>query len=307
MRRIGATERPLGSFIALVCGLVSGYLLWIHPKLTVVAAFFGVLGLVRPDTSRRSRFAFGMGFFLTAFTSLLYCHHLSGLFRPEGLYIRQAEEYVGSPNPFSLRFAAGLVKALLGARDGLFIFAPILTLGFLALREWKRPSRSTIELWCLFAVVWLTSAVHDGASLGSPARLMAPVAFVPALFLARLLREQTSSSLKATAILLFAFGGLITNAIQSDWRRNVNPYRTMFTNPATNFESNLPGNSFSDEAYVVDFEKAGFILVTFVILAALLTRPTAKDSDPLAPARFGGAVLATLVVMACGLNWLGPP
>lgn len=283
---------------------MSGYLLWIHPKLTVVAALFALIGLLRPDTSVRARLWFLGGFFITAFTSLLYCHHLSGLFRPEGLYIRQAEEYAGFSRRIpSLRFAAGLVKALLGGRDGLLVFAPILVLGIMALRVLKRPSRSTVEIWCLFGVVWLTSAVHDGASLGSPARLMAPVAFIPALFLARALRDGQLQGRR----FLFVLGAQITSTMSSDWRRNVNPYRTMFGNPATNFEPSLPGNSFSDPAYVVDIEKAGLILLTLALVTALIKRAAAKGSDSLAPAGFGTVALsAVVVVLSFGLNWLTP-
>lgn len=306
-RRLRTSDRKLGSMAALACGLVSGYLLWIHPKLTVVAALFALIGLLRPDTSARARLWFLAGFFITAFTSLLYCHHLSGLFRPEGLYIRQAEEYAGSPNPLSLRFAAGLVKALVGGRDGLLIFTPILALGLMALRVLKRPSRSTVEIWCLFGVVWLTSAVHDGASLGSPARLMAPVAFIPALFLARALRDQAPATFKAAALLLFVLGCQVTSTMSSDWRRNVNPYRTMFANPATNFEPSFPGNSFSDPAYIVDLEKAGLILLTLALTTALIKRSGTKASGSLAPAAFGTVVLAVVVLLAFGLNWLTPP
>jgi hypothetical protein len=263
--------------------------------------------LLRPQTSGRAKLAFVVGFALTAFTSLLYCHHISGLFRPEGLYIRQAEEYAGSPNPLSMRFAAGLVKALVGGRDGLFVFAPILIFGFIAMRALKRPSRATIEMWCLFVVVWLTSAVHDGASLGSPARLMAPVVFVPAFVLARALHHQAPANFKAGALLLFLVGSQITQTMMSDWRRNVNPYRTMFANSATNFESSLPGNSFAEEAYWVDVEKAGLILLTLVIATTLIRRSAVSKSSRLAPARFGAGVLAAVIALAFGLNWLSPP
>ena len=307
LRRLRTSDRPLGSMTALAGGLVSGYLLWIHPKLTVVAALFALIAILRPGTSTRSKLWFALGFFATAFTSLLYCHHLSGLFRPEGLYIRQAEEYLGSPNPLSLRFAAGLVKALVGGRDGLLVFAPILVLGVMALCALKRPSRSTVEIWCLFGVVWLTSAVHDGASLGSPARLMAPVVFVPALFLARAIRDRAPANFRATALLLFVVGGQITNTMSGDWRRNVNPYRTMFANAATNFEPSLPGNSFSDPAYIVDIEKAALILLTLTIVTALIRRSAARGSRNLAPAGFGAGVLAVVVFLAFGLNRLSPP
>jgi hypothetical protein len=306
-RRLRTSDRQLGSMSAFACGLVGGYLLWIHPKLTLVAALFAAIGLLRPATSTRSKLWFAAGFFATAFTSLLYCHHISGLFRPEGLYIRQAEEYVGSPNPLSLRFAAGLVKALVGGRDGLLVFAPILVLCVMALRVLKRPSRSTVEIWCLFAAVWLTSAVHDGASLGSPARLMAPVVFVPALFLARALRDQAPASFKASALLLFVFGCQITSTMSSDWRRNVNPYRTMFANSATNFESSLPGNSFSSPAHLVDLEKAAFIVLVVGMVTALIKRSATKESGNLAPASFGAGVLAVVVALAFGLHWLTPP
>ncbi len=303
-RRLRTSDRPLGSASALFCGLLAGYMLWIHPKLTVVAALFAVMGLLRPLTSLRAKAAFAAGFVLTALTALLYCHHISGLFRPEGLYIRQAEEYVGSPNPLSLRFAAGLVKSLIGGRDGLFLFAPILILGFVALWAMKRPSRSTFEMWALFAAVWLTSAVHDGASLGSPARLMMPVVFVPAWTLARALRSRPPARFTAAAVLLFLVGGQITLTMVSDWRRNVNPYRTMFAQPATNFEPSLPGNSFTSEAYIVDLEKAGLILLIFV-MAALIGR-SLPSAEPLAPARFGVGVLAVVITLASGLHWLGP-
>ena len=298
---------PLALAGRLVAVVLAGYLLWIHPKLTVVAAFFAVIAALRPQTSGRAKLAFVVGFALTAFTSLLYSHHLSGLFRPEGLYIRQAEEYVGAPNPLSMRFAAGLVKALVGGRDGLFVFAPVLIFGFMAMTALKRPSRATIETWCLFVVVWLTSAVHDGASLGSPARLMAPVVFVPAFFLARALHNQAPANFKAGALLLFLVGAQITLTMVSDWRRNVNPYRTMFANSATNFEPSLPGNSFADEAYRVDLEKAALILLTLAIVTTLIKRSRATLSESFAPARFGLGVVAFIAFLGFGLHWLGPP
>lgn len=306
-RRLRASDKELGSLSALWCGLVSGSLLWIHPKLTIPAALFATFALFRPQTPSRTRLLFAASFGFAVFTSLLYCHHISGLFRPEGLYIRQAAEYAGLPNPLSLRFMAGLIKALIGGRDGLFIFAPVLFLGFLGRLTSRWTARSTGELWLLFAIVWLTSAVHDGASLGSPARLMAPVAFVPALFLVRALRDSPKPELSAAFLLLFVVGLDITQTMSSDWRRNVNPYRTMFANPATNFEANLPGNSFSEEGYKVDLERAGLIFLTLLGVIAHLRSSKVRGSSEWAPARFAGGVLATVVILAAGLSWLGPP
>ncbi|MEO8359456.1 MAG: hypothetical protein ABI672_05445 [Vicinamibacteria bacterium] len=305
IRRLRGSELKLGAVPALFTGFVSGYLLWIHPKLTLVAGLFALMGLIRPRTTATIKALFFFAFALTAFSSLLYCFHISGLLRPEGLYIRQAEEYVGSPNPFSLRFLAGLVKALIGGRDGLFVFAPLLLLGFMTAAR-KLQTRAVLEMLSLFLIVWLTSAVHDGASLGSPARLMAPVAFIPAFFLVRALRDGASPKLLATAVLLFVLGSQITDSMTSDWRKNVNPYRLMFTNSATNFEPSLPGNSFSNEAYGVDLAKAALIFVTLFVVAIYLNRSDKFDRHETDPARFGWGVLATVLVLAFGLHWLTP-
>lgn len=306
LRRLRASDRPFGALSAVACGLMNGYLLWVHPKLTIVAGLFAAMALVRPATSTRSKVWFTAAFGLIAFTSLLYCFQISGLFRPEGLYIRQAEEYVGSPNPLSMRFAAGLVKALLGGRDGLLIFAPILALGVMAMRVPRLAARTTLEMAALFAVVWLTSAVHDGASLGSPSRLMAPVLFIPAFLLVVALRDRPSANLKAAACLLFIFGCLVTETMSGDWRRNVNPYRTMFVDPATNFEPSLPGNSFSEAAYRVDLAKAAFIVVVLAMTAKVLRRSAGKPANPLAPAFFGAGVVGVVMTLAYGLHWLTP-
>lgn len=307
LRRLGASERAFGAATAIGTGFVTGYLFWVHPKLTIVAIFFALLALVRPETAPKARALFLAAFALTAFTALLYCYGISGLFRPEGLYIRQAEEYVGSPNPLSLRFVAGLVKGLVGGRDGLLFFAPVLALGFMRGGSAWRLTRPMVEMAALFGVVWLTSAVHDGASLGSPSRLMAPVVFVPAFFLARSLRSGASVPMKAAALLLFVYGGLVTQTMNADWRRNVNPFKTMFANPATNFEPDLPGNSFSDAAWVTDIEKALLILVLLAIAAAALRRRADEDDDEWTPARFGLGALTLAVALAYGLRALSPP
>jgi hypothetical protein len=94
--------------------------------------------------------------------------------------------------------------------------------------------------------------------------------------------------------------------MSSDWRRNVNPYRTMFANPSTNFEPSLPGNSFSDEAYRVDLEKAGLILLTLALVTTRMRRSAADPSSLLAPASFGAGVLIVVIVLAFGLSWLTP-
>ncbi len=305
LRKLRASDQTLGIAGGAMCGLASGYLFWVHPKLTLVALLFLALAVLRPRTTVTVKIVFLLGFVAMAFTSLLYCHHVSGLFRPEGLYIRQAEEYVGSPSPFSLRFAAGLVKALIGGRDGLLVFAPILALGFMALGPVGKPSRVSVELWSLFVVVWLTSAVHDGASLGSPSRLMAPVAFVPAFFLVQSLRGAGVRHLRLSALFLFVIGCAITLEMTSDWRKNVNPYRAMFVDPATNFEPDLPGNSFAESAYLADFRKAGVVLVTLALAAVSLRRGQVPAAASQSPIWFGLGALIVMIALALGLHVLG--
>jgi hypothetical protein len=281
-----------------------GGLLWIHPKLTIVALFFAALGAVRPGLRWRERAVFLVTITAVAFTALLYCYRISGLFRPEGLYIREASEYSGAPNPWTLRFASGAVKALFGARDGLFVFAPVLLGGWLAARSsWTRRRRVTAELLVLFATVWLSSAVHEGASLGAPARLLLPVAFVYAIFLADALFEARSNpALRLTTALLLAVSVSITVTGWTDWRRVINPWKGMFDTRSSNFEPSLPGNSFSEDSYVADVRR--FVIIALVLHALGEGLRRRKRTTP---AAWAAGLVASTSLLAIVLDALKPP
>lgn len=303
LRRLRSEGTPPTLLDAACAGGVTGSLLWIHPKLTVVALLFVMLAFVRKEYGIKHRALFASCAAVIAFTALLYCFRISGLFRPEGLYIREASEYSGAPNPFSIRFASGAVKALIGARDGLFVFAPVLLGGLVALpRALALRTRVAAEMLLLFCAVWLTSAVHEGASLGSPARLLFPVAFVPAFFLVdALLDEKSNRTLLFTTIFLFAVSARITLTGWSDWRRVINPYKGMFEMATSNFEPSLPGNAFSDASYVADLLRAAFFFVTLATLA--LNYERAKRTSP---AAWGLGLAAVVTVLATVFDGLAP-
>ena len=96
-RLLRASDRPLRAWSALAAGSVAGGLWWIHPKFMAPSLALLAIGLLRPRASRCSRLLIAETFALAAGSSLLYVSRITGLFRPQGLYIRQAQEYVGFP------------------------------------------------------------------------------------------------------------------------------------------------------------------------------------------------------------------
>jgi hypothetical protein len=136
----------------------------------------------------------------------------------------------------------GLVTALFGARDGLFVMAPVLLAGALAIGAGLRHDRrATLALAVVFASLWIAAAVHEGGAPGPPGRLMAPVACVLAVFLAfGLVRLSKSLAYLLTATTLAALTLTITVAMFDDWRRTNNPYREMFAAPTRDFAKDLP-------------------------------------------------------------------
>jgi urea transporter len=107
---------------------------------------------------------------------LLFQHHVTGLARPDALYLVYGSEvYAGLGAILSPRLATGIVNALFAARDGLLVMAPVLIAAALALPiSWRQSRRPTLALTAVFAAVWFVAAVHEGGAPGPPARLMAP-------------------------------------------------------------------------------------------------------------------------------------
>lgn len=71
---------------------------------------------------------------------LLSQYSVTGLLRPDALYLRFGSDIYRGPQDFlSARLSAGLVNALFGGRDGLFTIAPVLLAAAFALpRLWRR-------------------------------------------------------------------------------------------------------------------------------------------------------------------------
>lgn len=300
-RRLRACERPLGSRAAIAAGLVAGGLWWIHPKFVALSLVLLAIGLLRPRASVRARSLLAGAFALAAGSSLLYIHHLTGLLRPEGLYIRQAEEYVGVPSLVSLAYVYGLANGLVGARDGILLLAPVLLLGVAAVpAAIAAQRRTTLELLALFGAVWLTAAVHAGISLGCPARLFVPVAFAPMLVLALAIRDVGPRPRVLVPVLLLSLVSIaVTARTASHWRLSLNPYRGLFASPAQDFTRDLPSRDHPSATAAADVARAVLLLGTAVALGLRWRRRSAPDTT----AGFEAlCLLGAAVALAFGLD-----
>lgn len=234
---------PLTRLGSAAAGLGCGFLPWLHPKFLLLAAgLFGMLAWrLRPQRARLAAAAACAA--LPVLALLLFTHHVTGLAVPDALYRRYGSSVYQGPaaflNPLVLN---GLVTALFGARDGLFVMAPVLLAGALAaLIAWKHDARSSAQLATVFACLWLAAAVHEGGAPGPPGRLMAPVACVPAALLAVGLRtasDRPGFTLTAAALVAVSVG--ISVGMLSEWRRTVNPYRDVFAAADHDFARDLP-------------------------------------------------------------------
>ena len=300
-RRLRASERPLGSGAAFVAGLVAGGLWWIHPKFVAPSLALLAIGLLRPRASARTRLLVAGAFAMSAGSSLLYVHRVTGLLRPEGLYLRQAQEYQGVPPLATLDYAHGLANGLVGARDGILVLAPVLLLGLAALpAAMAARRRTTLELGALFGAVWLTAAVHWGISIGPPARLFVPVAFVPMLVLALAIREVGPRPRVLVPVLLLSLVSIaVTARTASNWRLAFNPYRGLFTSPAQDFTRNLPSR---DHGAAADLARAALVLGTVVALGLRWRRRAPPDTSAEVEAL---GLLAAAVALAFGLGAVG--
>jgi len=278
-----ASPRPgLLRGVALV--LAAGALVWLHPKFLLLSIVLLAALLVR---LRRPLLVVIAG--LPLFALLLFDHRVTGLLRPDALYLRySADIYVAGASSFlSPGIALGLLNALVSARDGLLVIAPVTIAGVLALPLLTREQpRIALTLAAVFGSLWLAAAVHDGGAPGTPGRLMAPVACVLAAPLALgLLRLGRSLPYRWTVALLVILTAVVTLTMLEDWRRAVNPYRQMFT-PETDFSRDLPpGSPAPDDAplalrlgIAVARGSIPVVLVAFWAWVCLRLRPT--DPQP---------------------------
>jgi hypothetical protein len=265
--------------------LVAGALVWLHPKFLFLSLVLLVALLVR---LRRPALLVVAALPLLAL--LLLDHRVTGLLRPDALYVRySADVYSAGASSFlSPGILLGLLNALVSARDGLLVIAPATLAGVLAFPLLAREQpQIALVLASVFGSLWVAAAVHDGGAPGTPGRLMAPVACVLAVPLALgLLRLGRVLPYRWTAALLALLGLVITFTMLKDWRRAVNPYRQMFT-LETDFSRDLPpGSPLPDDAPVAlrwgTALARGAIPVAIVVFwawACLRLRPTAPQPE----------------------------
>ena len=280
-----ASPKP-GLLRGLALVLVAGALVWLHPKFLLLSIVLLVALLVR---LRRPLLVIVAALPLAAL--LLFDHRVTGLLRPDALYLRyNADVYVAGASSFlSPGILLGLLNALVSARDGLLVIAPVTIAGVLALPLLAREQpRIALTLAAVFASLWLAAAVHDGGAPGTPGRLMAPVACVLAVPLALgLLRLGRSLPYRWTAALLALLAAVITLTMLNDWRRAVNPYRQMFT-LETDFSRDLPpGPPAPDGAsaalqlgLAIARGSVPVVLVAFWAWACLRLAPTPPQPEP---------------------------
>ena len=232
-----------GSPRVLILGVVAGALPWLHVKFLPLGLTCAVLLALRLRPRQRALLALAVALPLAGL--LLFQYGVTGLLRPDALYLRFGSDLYRGPADFlSLRLSTGLVNAIFGGRDGLLVMAPILLASALALpRLWRRDRPTALALGALFASLWLVAAVHGGGAPGPPGRLLAPVIPLLAVPLAVGLAElHDHLPFRWTVVALLLASLALSGAMLADWRRTVKPFRGVLT-AETDFTADLPGGS----------------------------------------------------------------
>jgi hypothetical protein len=304
----------LGRARAAALAAVIGAVPWLHPKLIPVALALMPLLLARLKRDRKALLAAVTTVLLPLFSLLLFDHHVTGLLRPDALYVVYGSEvYTGLASLLSVRLLTGFVNGLFAARDGLFVMAPIAIAGALALPLiWRRDRRTTLVLAAVFAALWFVAAVHEGGAPGPPARLMSPATPLLAVPLAIGLAERSRLPFRWTATALALITLSLTWSFRTDWLRTTNPYREI---PAeANFAPDLPDGprdlvaSPPEARRLPDLLRGLLLAATLVTWSALLTRrsPDVPRSPLPRVLETHLAWWSTLALLSLCLHSLGP-
>lgn len=305
-----------GRSAVVALGLGCAALPWLHPKFLLLSLVLGALLGWKLRGRRRALAAGSLAFAVPLFGLLLFDHHVTGLFTPDALYRRYGSTLYSGPAAFLRPLVVnGLVTGLFGARDGLFVMAPVLIAGVLGAGvAWRRDARAVSELALVFGSLWLAAAVHEGGAPGPPGRLLAPVAAVPAALLAvGLVELRRSAPYLLTAVTLAAVSAAISGGMLADWRRTVNPYRTAFAGPASDFAKDLPDGPGRASGGSTDADKSrdrlrGLLLTALLAFWAwAFARPARQAPSAAGPiAAWCASFWGTLALAALGLSALGP-
>ena len=114
-------------------GLVAGAFVWLHVKLLLVGTAAAALVAWRLRRRTAPLALLAAAFAAPTLAFLPYQYRLTGLFRPDGLYLRYGSGvWTGVSGVAPARLAAGLANALAGGRDGILIMAPTVVAALLA-------------------------------------------------------------------------------------------------------------------------------------------------------------------------------
>ncbi len=298
-------RRPRVVALAFACGALP----WLHAKFVVLALLAFALLCWRVGRSRGRQALALLAASLPLAALLLFHHHVTGLLRPDALYLRYAPDFYAPPGGAGPpRLALGLVTALFGQRDGVFVMAPLALIGAIGLPWlWRRERRAALVVALLFCGAWLTAALHGGGAPGPPGRLMAPVltllAAPAALALVELRRD-------ARLLWTVALAGLISVTVAltlaGSWRRAVDPYAGVFATPAVNFALDLPDAPRpGPRSTLRELARGALLLAGLGAWVAFVARRREPAPGAWRAARdFHAAVWATLIVLATLLSCL---
>lgn len=305
--RPGGPRPTWASLLGLA--LVAACLPWLHVKFVPLSlTCLGLLALRERRQPLRLAVASLVAALPWAFL-LLYQYRVTGLLRPDGLYLRFGDEvHPGLAGFVSERWFSGLAAGLFSARDGLFVMAPAAVVAALSWPRLWREHRSTgIALLAVLASLWAVAAVHGGAAPGPPGRLMAPVVLLLAIPLAAGLgglRRSRPLRWSYWGALLLALS--LTAGLHADWRRTVKPWRQLLS-AETDLVRDLPAPPGRPPEPWRDTAKAAVLggVVLFWARRLSVPSPGAPASPPAVWRELGGfhlGVWGSLVLAALALG-----
>jgi hypothetical protein len=282
-RHAWAGGPPLRPARVAALGLVAGGLVWLHVKLLLFgAASTMLLGLrLRWSRSLALLAASALG---PVAAWLLFQHRLTGLLRPDALYVRFGSEvWRGASEDLAWRFVGGLGNALFGARDGIFVMVPVVAVASLGLPWlWRQDRQAVVVLAALFAALWWAAALHGGGAPGPPGRLLSPAAPLLAAPLAVALRHLRGLlafrwSLAAAVIVSL----VVVAAMGANPRRTLNPYRGVTAD--ADLTRDLPAGRSNPVGATLDLARASLLLVAVGYWAWRFSREV-RTASPESPA-----------------------
>ncbi len=280
--RPGGPGLPPGRVAVL--GLVAGGLVWLHVKFLLLGlAAAGLLALRLGRSRLLGLLAATAAVPLAAW--LLFQYRLTGLLRPDALYVRFDSQVWrgGASTDLAWRFLGGLANGLFGARDGIGVMVPVAACAALGVPWlWRLDRRTTLALAALFSAVWVTAALHGSGAPGPPGRLLsaaAPLLAVPLAIAVRRLRGRLAFRWSLAAATLVSLA--VVTSMAANPRLTINPYRGVAD--AADLRRDLPAGRFDPAGATLDLARAGLLLAVIGFWAWRSSRVD-DGSGPSSPA-----------------------